>query len=146
MAFAVSATRALVVAVASNVPSSALSLPSTKAMVFPSCVTFASPMIGPGFRRRQKIHSMLMAGQYSFPSVMTNTDAVIVPSIMAVRMSPCTKPALLQNSRLPSKPSRIQPSSGRASMMRRPNKLERRQQTLPQCTRFFNCEYTFRRQ
>ena len=48
MAFAVSTSRALVEAVASAVPSAAISLPSTNATVFPSCVTVASPVIGPG--------------------------------------------------------------------------------------------------
>ena len=47
--FAVSTNRALVVAVASTVPSSAVSLPSTNATVLPSWVTVASPVIGPGF-------------------------------------------------------------------------------------------------
>src|SRR6478735_9292000 len=48
IAFAVSTSRALVVAVASTVPSSAVNLPSTKAIVLPSWVTLASPVIGPG--------------------------------------------------------------------------------------------------
>ena len=56
IAFAVSTSRALVVAVASKVPSAAVSRPSTKAMVLPSWVTVASPVIGSRLGRRQKIH------------------------------------------------------------------------------------------
>src|SRR6266849_557144 len=59
-AFAVSTNRALVVAVASTVPSSAVSFPATKAMVLPSCVTSASPVIGPGFAGARKLTVMVM--------------------------------------------------------------------------------------
>ena len=60
MAFAVSTSRALVVAVASSVPSSAVSRPSTKATVLPSWVTLASPVIGPGLAGLRKFTVMVM--------------------------------------------------------------------------------------
>ena len=60
IAFAVSTSRALVVAVASTVPSSAISRPSTKATVLPSWVTLASPMIGPGLAGLRKFTVMVM--------------------------------------------------------------------------------------
>jgi hypothetical protein len=60
MAFAASTSRALVVAVASKVPSPAISLPSTNATVLPSCITVASPVIGPGLAGARKLTVMLM--------------------------------------------------------------------------------------
>ena len=43
-----------------RVPSSAVSLPSTNATVLPSCVTLASPMIGPGLAGARKLTVMVM--------------------------------------------------------------------------------------
>src|SRR4051794_8388594 len=57
---AASSSRSLAVAVASTVPSSAISLPSTNAIVLPSWVTLASPMIGPGLAGARKFTVMLM--------------------------------------------------------------------------------------
>ncbi len=57
---ATSNNRSLALAVASTVPSSAISLASTKAMVLPSCVTLASPIIGPGLAGAKKFTVMLM--------------------------------------------------------------------------------------
>jgi hypothetical protein len=56
MAFAVSTSRALVVAVASTVPSSAISRPSTKATVLPSWGDIGFADDRPRFGRRQEIH------------------------------------------------------------------------------------------
>ena len=55
---------------------------------------------------------------------MVNTAGPMVSSSIAERMPPCTKPAGLQKSRLPSKPIRIQPSFGRASSRCQPSSLE----------------------
>ena len=52
---------------------------------------------------------------------MTNTAGPIVSSSIAESMPPCTKPAGLQKSGLPSKPIRIQPSAGRASSKCQPS-------------------------
>ena len=60
MAFAVSTSRALVLAVASSVPSSVINLPSTKATVLPSWVTVASPTSGPGVAGARKFTVMVM--------------------------------------------------------------------------------------
>jgi hypothetical protein len=57
---AASSSRSLALAVASSVPSSAISFASTNAIVLPSCVTLASPMIGPGFAGARKFTVMLM--------------------------------------------------------------------------------------
>ena len=55
---------------------------------------------------------------------MMNAAGPMVSSSIAERMPPCTKPAGLQKSRLPSKPMRIQPSFGRASSTCQPSNLE----------------------
>src|SRR5260370_5862430 len=60
IAFADSTSRALVVAVASTVPFSAISRPSTKAMVLPRWVTLASPVVGPGLAGARKFTVMVM--------------------------------------------------------------------------------------
>lgn len=60
IAFAVSTSRALVVAVASTVPSSEVNLPATKATVLPNCVTFASPVIRPTLAGLRKLTVMVM--------------------------------------------------------------------------------------
>ena len=51
---------AVVLAVASMVPSSAVNLPSMKAMLRPSCVTWASTTSGPGFAGARKFTVRLM--------------------------------------------------------------------------------------
>lgn len=57
---AASSSRSVALAVASTVPFSAISLASTNAMVLPSCLTVASPMIGPGFAGAKKFTVMLI--------------------------------------------------------------------------------------
>jgi len=116
IAFVASTSRTLLEAVAISLPSSVVSLPSTKATLLPSWVTLASPVIGPGYAAARKFTVMLMVGGYSFPCVMANTAALMVASSIEDRMPPCTKPPALQNSCLPLKPTRIHPSSaGRPS-------------------------------
>src|SRR5581483_650268 len=57
------------------------------------------------------------------PSLVTNTAGPIVSSSMAERMPPWMKPAGLQNSALPSKPTFSQPSHGGESSSRQPSNL-----------------------
>src|SRR5258708_40199700 len=60
IAFAVSTNPALAVDVANTTPSSAINLPSMKAIILPICVTVASPTSGPTFAGARKLTVMVM--------------------------------------------------------------------------------------